>query len=104
MPAGATYIYNVNFFAGFLVASGTYCLLCRFSPIPATSTVWMEVGDEIENPTLAYGARFDEDEDGDCGSGSGEDVYEDVEGAKEDAEVGIRERRIAGDHVTEANF
>jgi len=89
VPKGAQYIYNLNFFAGFIVASLTYWVLCRFSPIPATSTVWMEVGDEIENPTLADGARFDED--GDSGSGSGEDVSGK---GKEDMELGVRERTV----------
>lgn len=64
VPIGATYIYNLNFFCGFLVSSGTYYLLCRFWPIPATSTVWMEVGDEIEEVSVAYG------------HGSGSDGYD----------------------------
>lgn len=47
MPKGATYLYNLNFFCGFLVAGGTYWILCRYFPIPATSTRWMEVGDDV---------------------------------------------------------
>lgn len=54
VPIGATYIYNVNFFAGFIVASSTYYLLCRFFPVPATSKTWMEVGDEITEISVAY--------------------------------------------------
>lgn len=54
VPVGATYIYNVNFFGGFIVAAGTYYLLCKFSPIAATSETWMEVGDEITEITVAY--------------------------------------------------
>jgi NCS1 family nucleobase:cation symporter-1 len=62
VPIGAQYIYNLNFFCGFIVASGTYYLLCRLSPVPATSDVWMEVGDEIIDPSLAYeGSDFDEE-------------------------------------------
>lgn len=57
VPAGATYIYNLNFFCGFLVASGMYWGLCRLFPIPATSDVWMEVGDEITDVRLAYDDR-----------------------------------------------
>ena len=45
------------------MASGTYYLLCRFSPIPATSECWMEVGDEIRNVSVAYGAEGYDDED-----------------------------------------
>lgn len=54
VPMGAQYIYRINFFAGFLVASSVYYILCRLSPIPATSNVWMEVGDEIVDPSMAY--------------------------------------------------
>ncbi|TLS28384.1 hypothetical protein PpBr36_01439 [Pyricularia pennisetigena] len=54
VPIGATYIYRLNFFAGFTVSSLVYYLCCRFSPIPATSDRWMEVGDEIEDVTVAY--------------------------------------------------
>jgi NCS1 family nucleobase:cation symporter-1 len=62
VPVGAQYIYNLNFFCGFIVASGTYYLLCRVSPVQATSDVWMEVGDEIIDPNLAYdGSDFDEE-------------------------------------------
>jgi NCS1 family nucleobase:cation symporter-1 len=54
VPISATYIYNVNFFAGFIVGSGTYYLLCKFFPIPACSEKWMEVSDEIRNLSVAY--------------------------------------------------
>jgi NCS1 family nucleobase:cation symporter-1 len=54
VPIGATYIYNINFFAGFTVASVSYWSLCKLFPIPATSDVWMEIGDEIIDPSLAY--------------------------------------------------
>lgn len=90
MPKGAKYIYNLNFFAGFVVASATYWVLCKLSPIPAVSAMWMEVGDEIENPSLADGARFVEERD----SGSGEDGW--ARGGKEDKELGVNERPVAG--------
>jgi nucleobase:cation symporter-1, NCS1 family len=62
VPVGAQYIYNLNFFCGIIVASGTYYILCRISPVPATSDVWLEVGDEIIDPSLAYdGSDFDEE-------------------------------------------
>jgi NCS1 family nucleobase:cation symporter-1 len=61
VPLGAQYIYNLNFFAGFIVSSSTYYLLCRFFPIPATSKVWMEVGDEITDISVAYGAEGSEE-------------------------------------------
>jgi len=89
VPKGAKYIYNLNFFAGFVVASATYWVLCKLSPIPAVSAMWMEVGDEIENPSLADGARFVEERD----SGSGEDGW--ARGGKEDKELGVNERPVA---------
>ncbi|KAK8138607.1 hypothetical protein PG984_001987 [Apiospora sp. TS-2023a] len=54
VPAGATYIFNLNFFCGFIVSSALYWVLCRLFPIPATSNHWMEVGDAITDVRLAY--------------------------------------------------
>ena len=92
VPAGATYIYNLNFFCGFIVASGTYYLLCWLSPIPACSEKWMEVGDEIRNVSVAYGANGDMYED-DSASGEGASGY----GAKGDEETAVRERKTASE-------
>ena len=47
VPIGATYIDNFNFFAGLIVSSTVYYILCRVSPVPATSPVWCEVGDDV---------------------------------------------------------
>ncbi|KAK3952429.1 permease for cytosine/purines, uracil, thiamine, allantoin-domain-containing protein [Pseudoneurospora amorphoporcata] len=69
VPIGATYIYNVNFFAGFLVSGGVYWLLCHYFPVPAVSDKWMEVGDEIEDTRVAY--------DSDSATGSGNGIYVD---------------------------
>jgi NCS1 family nucleobase:cation symporter-1 len=55
VPVGAQYIYNLNFFCGFIVAGAVYWLCCKLSPIPATSDHWLEVGDEIRNMSAAYG-------------------------------------------------
>ena len=89
VPKGATYIYNLNFFCGFLVAGTVYYLLAKvFFPVKATSPYWNEVGDEIRNVSVAYGAGegpFDEE------SASGSDHGKDVES-------GIRERKIAQDY------
>ena len=84
VPIGATYIYNVNFFAGIIVASLTYYLLCRFFPVPATSDHWHEVGDEIgRNLSVVYVDSEGYDEEHATG-------YEDK--AKSE---GIQERKIA---------
>ncbi|KAI1821940.1 permease for cytosine/purines, uracil, thiamine, allantoin-domain-containing protein [Xylaria intraflava] len=61
VPIGATYIYNINYFTGFLVSLGVYWILCRAFPIPACSEKWLEVDDPIDE--LAY-------DDNDFGSGS----------------------------------
>jgi NCS1 family nucleobase:cation symporter-1 len=54
VPAGAMYIYNLNFFGGFIVSASIYWLCCKISPIPACAEVWTEVGDEIRNMSVAY--------------------------------------------------
>ncbi|KAF1921573.1 uracil permease [Ampelomyces quisqualis] len=65
VPVGAKRIYDLNFFAGFLVASVTYWALCKISPIPACSDTWLEVGDEITDISVAYqdsdNERYDEE-------------------------------------------
>jgi NCS1 family nucleobase:cation symporter-1 len=62
VPIGATYVYNLNFFCGFIVSAGIYWGLCKIWPIPACSDRWMEVGDEIEDVRLTYdGASGDQE-------------------------------------------
>ncbi|KAF2964280.1 hypothetical protein GQX73_g9297 [Xylaria multiplex] len=61
VPIGATYIYNVNYFAGFIVSAAVYWISCKVSPVPACSDTWLEVGDQIDDVTLAY----DHDSSGD---------------------------------------
>jgi hypothetical protein len=56
----------VNFFAGFLVAMGTYYLLCWWKPVPETSSVWCEKGDQGDRQfSVVYvdgtSASFDEE-------------------------------------------
>lgn len=88
VPIGAQYIYNLNFFCGFIVSSGTYYLLCRFFPVPATSDRWMEVGDEITDVSVAYAASDAYDEE----SATGSDQF------KNDGKgTAVRERKIAQD-------
>lgn len=54
----------VNFFCGFLVALVIYYLLCRISPIPATSDQWLEVDEDAtgRNASLVYGIEDDAEE------------------------------------------
>lgn len=74
VPVGATYIYNLNFFCGFIVSSAIYWGLCRLFPVPATSDHWMEVGETIADVQLAYGGSSQQefDEEADFGNKQGE--------------------------------
>ncbi|KAI5811348.1 permease for cytosine/purines, uracil, thiamine, allantoin-domain-containing protein [Peziza echinospora] len=70
VPIGATYLFRVNFFGGFIVSSSVYWLLCKFFPIPGVPEAWTEVGEDITEVSLAEG-----EDDSVSGSGSS-----DVEG------------------------
>ncbi len=64
MPKGAVYIYRFNFFAGLLVAMAVYYLLCWLKPVPATSSVWCEKGDQADRAfSVVYtdGETYDEE-------------------------------------------
>ncbi|KAH8675431.1 permease for cytosine/purines, uracil, thiamine, allantoin-domain-containing protein [Xylariales sp. PMI_506] len=63
VPTVATYIYKINFFAGFIVSSGIYWALCELFPIPATSDTWMEIGDAITDVSLAYDRNSNQESD-----------------------------------------
>ncbi|KAG6002716.1 hypothetical protein E4U21_002825 [Claviceps maximensis] len=65
VPKGATYLYNLNFFCGFIVASAMYWMLCRLFPVPETSNKWLEVADDIDDLRVVYNndseGAFDEE-------------------------------------------
>ena len=63
VPVGAQYLYNVNFFGGFLVSASIYWLLCKLFPVPAVSDKWMEIGDEIDDLRVAYDAQSSRSEE-----------------------------------------
>ncbi|KAI9826412.1 MAG: hypothetical protein M1819_007375 [Sarea resinae] len=85
VPIGAEYVFNVNFFGGFLVSAGCYYILCHFFPVEATSDHWMEVGDDITDGSIAYDA-------GDSGYDVERGTGQDIKGA-EIFESGIRDRK-----------
>ncbi|KAB8290764.1 hypothetical protein EYC80_008401 [Monilinia laxa] len=89
VPAGATYIYRLNFFCGFIISGGTYWILCQLFPVAATSDTWMEVGDEIDDPSMAYiaeeGSEFDGE--GEMGKGTRERVERMGDGKKSDVDL-----------------
>lgn len=64
---GATYVYNLNFFVGFIASAGVYYGICRLSPPPGMihSGGWHEpvsfepedmvrLDDEGVTPTMVY--------------------------------------------------
>jgi nucleobase:cation symporter-1, NCS1 family len=91
VPIGAAYIYRVNFFAGFIVSSLVYYLLCRYFPIPAVSDRWFEHAEAADRAfSVAYtdGEGYDEERS----SGSDHDAY-----GKEAEVSGVHERSTAVD-------
>lgn len=62
VPIGAQYIYNVNYFAGFVVSSIIYYLLCRVFPVPGASQTWNELDIDVDNLTVAYGQSVSDEE------------------------------------------
>lgn len=57
VPVGATYVFNLNYFAGFGVSGLMYWALCKISPIPAMSNVWMEVAEETEDVQIQHSEK-----------------------------------------------
>lgn len=65
VPAGAQYIYNLNYFTGFLVSTVVYYLLVRLLPIPGMGTYWNEVDIDADGEfSLAYGQPVVDEENG----------------------------------------
>ncbi|KAF7712181.1 Cytosine/purines, uracil, thiamine, allantoin permease family protein [Penicillium ucsense] len=64
VPIGAQYIYNINYFTGVLVSGGTYWVLTRIFPVPATSDHWNEVDIdlEVDDYGVAYGQPVGDEE------------------------------------------
>lgn len=60
VPKGAEYIYNFNYFGGFLVSAGVYWALCRVFPVQATSDRWLELG-EFDDVSITYDSSSHED-------------------------------------------
>lgn len=62
VPAGAQYIYNVNYFSGVIVSGGVYYILARIFPLPATSDHWNEVDIDVQEFSVAYGEQVSDEE------------------------------------------
>lgn len=63
VPIGATYIYNINYFSGFIISGGMYYILTRISPVPATSASWNEVDIDVSDLSVAYDGRMVDEDD-----------------------------------------
>ncbi|KAE8143281.1 permease for cytosine/purines, uracil, thiamine, allantoin-domain-containing protein [Aspergillus pseudotamarii] len=59
VPVGAQYIYNVNYFSGIVVSALMYYILTRLFPVPATSSTWSEVDQDVDSLSVAYGEEVD---------------------------------------------
>ncbi|GAB1193562.1 hypothetical protein APSETT444_002783 [Aspergillus pseudonomiae] len=59
VPVGAQYIYNVNYFSGIFVSALMYYILTRLFPVPATSSTWSEVDQDVDSMSIAYGEEVD---------------------------------------------
>ncbi|ATY58337.1 uracil permease [Cordyceps militaris] len=64
VPIGATYLFNLHFFGGFIVSSMVYWLLCTVSPIPETRTQWSEVLESDAESDLPTVTRSSSDDKG----------------------------------------
>ncbi|GKZ34634.1 hypothetical protein AbraIFM66950_004948 [Aspergillus brasiliensis] len=53
VPVGAQYIYNINYFSGFVVSCAMYYALARLFPIPATSSKWHEADIDADEDHLS---------------------------------------------------
>jgi NCS1 family nucleobase:cation symporter-1 len=76
VPIGAQYIYNINYFTGFIVSGTVYLGLTWLFPIPATSPTWNEVDVDFED-SVAYG-KDPNDLEGHEYAGRSSDVESDV--------------------------
>ena len=70
MPIGAVYIYRLNFFAGFVVSSLVYYLLCKLFPVPAVSKTWFESNDQADESFSAASTAGEEYDDEERSTGS----------------------------------
>ncbi|KAJ5613308.1 hypothetical protein N7510_006502 [Penicillium lagena] len=60
VPIGAQYIYEVNYFSGFIVSGAVYWVLTRAVPIPATSATWNEIPYEMNHMAPDDGKKVEE--------------------------------------------
>lgn len=61
IPKGAEYIYNLNFFCGFIISSGFYYLMCYIWPLPESRTTWSEPTPERIEEILGFSPAIDND-------------------------------------------
>lgn len=63
VPIGAVYIYNINYFSGFIVSGAVYWLLAKLVPIPGISQTWTEIPFELGSVTDVDQKKVEDVED-----------------------------------------
>ncbi|BCR97143.1 nucleobase cation symporter-1 family protein [Aspergillus luchuensis] len=53
VPVGAQYIYNINYFSGFVVSCVMYYALARLFPLSSTSSTWHEADIDVDEDRLS---------------------------------------------------
>lgn len=49
VPVGAKYVYDINYFSGFIASGAVYWILAILFPLPATSDKWNEIPYELHH-------------------------------------------------------
>lgn len=60
VPMGAKYIYNINYFSGFIVSGAVYWILAWAVPIPGASETWNEVPYEPHHISETEGKKVED--------------------------------------------
>ncbi|SCW02834.1 LAFE_0F15302g1_1 [Lachancea fermentati] len=88
VPAGATYLYYLNYLVGYLVSVVVYVILCYFFPIPNApvpnclkKSEWLETFDEVEDFEEEREAFLAENGIGYVSSHLGQEESEDISSA-----------------------
>lgn len=70
VPIGATYVYNLSYFTGFLVAMMIYYLLCKIWPPRLTKDKWSELSIEEVEEVLGFATGYEGHQPGEIFDGS----------------------------------
>ena len=59
VPIGATYVYNLSYFTGFIVAMLVYYVLCKIWPPRLTKDEWSELSVEEVEEALGFSTGYE---------------------------------------------